>query len=101
MIDLFGAHIHLDLFWWPASSEWSAFWQGFGSALSEFAIIGTVIIALRRMNCGVKGCWRLSHHKYKIGEVEHALCRSHRPHVDHVLTAQDVIDYHNRPKETP
>jgi hypothetical protein len=38
------------------------FWSGFGSDLSEFAIIGAVLHGFRRHNCHEKGCWRIGKH---------------------------------------
>ena len=39
------------------SGPWYGFWSGFGSDLTEFAILGGLIQFVRHQNCHVKGCW--------------------------------------------
>lgn len=38
------------------------FWSGFGSDLTEFALIGALIGVYRKHNCHDKGCWRVGRH---------------------------------------
>jgi hypothetical protein len=37
-------------------------WSGFGSDISELAIIGAVLGAYRRHNCHERKCWRIGRH---------------------------------------
>lgn len=39
-----------------------AFWSGFGSDISELAIVGAVLGGYRKHNCHSKGCWRIGRH---------------------------------------
>jgi hypothetical protein len=59
------------------------FWSGFGSDLGEATLIGSVSVGVyagvRKVNCHVKGCWRVGKHPL-IG-TPYTLCRHHHPHV--------------------
>lgn len=44
------------------ASPYYAFWSGFGSDLSEIAIVGAVLGGYRKHNCHAKGCWRIGRH---------------------------------------
>lgn len=44
------------------ASPYYAFFSGFGSDLSEFAILGAILGAYHKHNCHVKGCWRIGKH---------------------------------------
>ena len=72
------------------------FFSGFGSDLSEIAIVGGLLTMVRRCNCEVKGCWRLGRHQTAAG---HHVCRVHHP--DDPLTHQDVLDAHAAAKPRP
>ena len=50
--------------------NWYDFWSGFGSDLSELALLAGVF---HMVNCHEKGCWRLGHHVN--GTV---VCHKHR-----------------------
>ena len=69
------------------------FFSGFGSDLSELALLGGVVGLLRKYNCEVHGCWRLGRHTTAAG---HAVCRRHHP--DDHLTVQDVAAAHEAAK---
>lgn len=58
------------------TSTWYVFWSGFGSCLTEFAIIGVVF---RKINCHTRGCWRIGHHH--IEGTPYTVCRRHHPDV--------------------
>ncbi|MGH3743720.1 MAG: hypothetical protein ACRDTP_02540 [Mycobacteriales bacterium] len=64
-------------------------WSGFGSDISELAIVGGVAGMLRQHNCEVKGCPRLGRHRTAAG---HRVCRRHHP--DGHLTAEAVSALH-------
>jgi hypothetical protein len=57
------------------------FWSGFGSDLTEFAIIGTIATAVyqlfRKYNCHYPGCWRVGNHQAAGGQF--SLCYLHHP----------------------
>jgi hypothetical protein len=84
------------------------FWSGFGSDLSELTLIAAIItpatMAVRKMNCGAKGCWRPSRHEYDMDGVKHSFCRRHHPHpsTNAPITAQQIKDHYARthPEET-
>ena len=41
------------------SGTWYGFWSGFGGAIPDFLILGSIITVYRHHNCHVKGCLRL------------------------------------------
>jgi hypothetical protein len=59
------------------------FWSGFGSDLGEATLIGSVSLGVytgvRKVNCHVKGCWRIGHHP--LEGTPYTLCKTHHPHV--------------------
>src|SRR5580698_7102502 len=69
------------------------FWSGFGSDISEIALVIAVftgvIHAYRARNCEVTRCWRIGRHKTA---ANHRVCRKHHP--DDSLSAQDVLEAH-------
>ena len=56
------------------SSRWYLFWGGFGSCLTEFAIVGLV---WRKVNCHAKGCYRVGLHK--VDGTPYITCKKHHP----------------------
>jgi hypothetical protein len=58
-----------------------AFWSGFGSDLTEFAIIGTIATGVyqlvKKYNCHQPGCWRVGNHPAAGGQF--SLCYRHHP----------------------
>lgn len=76
------------------SGPWYGFWSGFGSDLSEIAIIGGLVSIVRQHNCEVRWCPRLGRHRTAAG---HRVCRKHHP--DDHLTAGQVAAAHNEAKE--
>jgi hypothetical protein len=70
------------------------FFSGFGSDLSEIALLGGVLAMVRHRNCEVRRCWRLSRHQTAAG---HRVCRRHMP--GGAPTHQDVLDDHERALE--
>lgn len=67
--------------------RWSLFWGGIGSSLGEFAIVG---LLWHKVNCGVKGCWRVG--LRKVPGTGHVVC--HRHHPENKPTHQNVLDDH-------
>ena len=57
------------------------FWSGFGSDLTEFAVIGTIATGVyqlvRKYNCHYPGCWRVGNHPAAGGQF--SLCYIHHP----------------------
>lgn len=61
---------HEQVWWWAEvhtgtvneSGPWYGFFSGFGSDLSEVAILGAVLGAYRKHNCHEKGCPRIGRH---------------------------------------
>ena len=57
------------------------FWSGFGSDLTEFAIIGTIATGvyqlIKKYNCHHPGCWRVGNHPAAGGQF--SLCYRHHP----------------------
>jgi hypothetical protein len=57
------------------------FWSGFGSDLTEFAIIGTIATGVyqlvKKYNCHHPGCWRVGNHAAAGGQF--SLCYRHHP----------------------
>jgi hypothetical protein len=90
--------------WWPALQHWLAvhtgtvnesgpyygFWSGFGSDLSEFALVGALAGLLRKHNCHVRGCPRIGRHH--VEGTQYVVCGHHSP--TGAPTHQDVIDAH-------
>lgn len=63
------------------SGTWYGFWSGFGSDLTEFALLGTVIGLFRHHNCHVKGCFRIGHHP--VEGTNYKTCHKHLTKEDH------------------
>jgi hypothetical protein len=71
------------------SGPWYGFWSGFGSDLTEFALIGALLSMVRAHNCEVHGCWRVGRHVTAAGQH---VCRRHHP--DGHLTEESVREAH-------
>ena len=56
------------------NSRWYLFWGGFGSCLSELAILGLV---WRKINCHAKGCYRVGLHH--VDGTPFITCKKHHP----------------------
>ena len=81
-----------------SSSRAYGFWSGFGSDLGELALIGGVWMGLRKLNCHVKGCWRIGHHS--LEGTPYVVCRKHHPDVpDKGASLHHIHDMHRRAKE--
>jgi hypothetical protein len=56
------------------NSRWYLFWGGFGSCLTEFAI---VTVVWRKVNCHAKGCYRVGLHH--VEGTPYITCKKHHP----------------------
>lgn len=63
------------------SGPWYGFWSGFGSDLTEFALLGGAISIYHQHNCSVKGCPRLAHHT--VDGTTYRTCHRHATLQDH------------------
>jgi hypothetical protein len=72
------------------TGPWYGFWSGFGSDLTEFALVGALLGMIRAHNCEVHRCWRLGRHVTAAGQH---VCRRHHP--DGHLTAETVREAHH------
>lgn len=68
------------------SGRWYGFWSGFGSDVTEFAVLGALVGVLRRHNCHVHHCWRIG--KFPVDGTSYIVCRKHHP--DGHITAERV-----------
>lgn len=57
-----------------ANTRWNLFWGGFGSCLTEFAIVAVV---WRKVNCHAKGCYRVGLHH--VDGTPYITCKKHHP----------------------
>ena len=79
------AHWSWSWFWNP-SGKWYVFVSGFGSDLTELAIIG---VLYKRLNCHVSGCYRLGLHH--VPGTPYITCRKHHPTVPNQgITAEHI-----------
>jgi hypothetical protein len=76
------------------SGKWYGFWSGFGSDISEFAIIAGLAGLLRRHNCHIRGCPRIGRHP--VEGTPYVVCARHSPHG--APTHEDVLDAHHAAK---
>jgi len=69
------------------------FWSGFGSDLTEFAIIGTIATGVyqlvKKYNCHYPGCWRVGNHPAAGGQF--SLCYRHHPDYQGKKPTLDLI----------
>jgi hypothetical protein len=53
---------------------WYLFWSGI---VGDLALLGTLWVLLRRLNCHASGCWRIGIH-HVVG-TPYVTCRRHHP----------------------
>jgi hypothetical protein len=75
------------------------FWSGFGSDLGEATLITAVALGVytgvRRVNCHVKGCWRIGRHA--LDGTPYVLCRHHHPAVPTAGASHEhILDQHRK-----
>ena len=82
---------------------WYNFWSGFGSDLTEFAIIGSLAVGMKHLNCHVKGCWRVGNHP--LEGTPYKVCRKHHPDIPNKAPTHEQILAHyaeaNNAREEP
>jgi len=70
------------------------FWSGFGSDLTEFAIIGTIATGVyqlvKKYNCHYPGCWRVGNHPAAGGQF--SLCYLHHPDYQGKKPTRELIE---------
>lgn len=93
MINLFQDFLN-----WTGSNNTSGnqygFWSGFGSDIGEFAIIGSIAVAYRKINCHVEGCRRIGH--YQLGGTPYKLCKRHHPDIPDKITHVSILHLHKK-----
>lgn len=70
-----------------SSGAYYLFWSGFAG---DLIYIGAIAAFYRRLNCHVKGCWRIGLHK--VEKTPYTTCRKHHPTAKK-LNAQEMVDY--------
>jgi hypothetical protein len=58
------------------TGTWYGFWSGFGGAIPDFLILGSIITVYRHHNCHVKGCLRLGK---PVEGTPYLACPAHHP----------------------
>jgi hypothetical protein len=56
------------------SGAWYLFWSGI---VGDVALLGTLFVLLRRLNCHASGCWRIGIHR--VVGTPYVTCRKHHP----------------------
>jgi hypothetical protein len=68
------------------SGAWYLFWSGI---VGDLALLGTLWVLLRRLNCHTSGCWRIGVH-HVVG-TPYVTCRKHHPVVPNGKVTADHI----------
>jgi hypothetical protein len=69
------------------SATWYGFWSGFGGAIPDFLILGSIVTIYRHHNCHVKGCLRLGR---QVEGTPYVACPTHHP--DHEGSKRSVTE---------
>jgi len=56
-----------------SSGLWYGFWSGFGSDISEFAILGSIFVVYKHHKCA--SCWRIG--RIKVAGTPYKTCHKH------------------------
>jgi hypothetical protein len=80
------------------NSRWYLFWGGFGSCLTEFAIVAVV---WRKVNCHARSCFRVGLHK--VDGTPYITCKKHHPgHPgSRSITAEEIAQAHADSQAAP
>jgi hypothetical protein len=75
------------------------FWSGFGSDIGEVALLGAIFAGWHRVNCHVRGCWRIG--RQHVEGTTYVVCRKHHP--DGKPTHHHILAMHraHKAKEAP
>ena len=68
------------------SGAWYLFWSGI---VGDVALLGTLFVLMRRLNCHAAGCWRLGIHR--VVGTPFVTCRKHHPVVPTGRVSADQI----------
>jgi hypothetical protein len=73
------------------AGTWYGFWSGFGGAIPDFLILGSIVTVYRHHNCHVKGCLRLGK---PVEGTPYLACPLHHPahQGDKRSVSQEVIN---------
>ena len=84
----------------PGQGTGYAFVSGIGSDLGEVTLLTGLIVLYRKINCNIKGCWRIQWREYVDADGHpHHWCRKHHP--DSPLRADQIAAFvaeHDRRK---
>lgn len=58
------------------TGTWYGFWSGFGGAVPDFLILGSIVTVYRHHTCHVKGCFRLGK---PVDGTPYLACPLHHP----------------------
>ncbi len=58
------------------TGTWYGFWSGFGGAIPDFLILGSIVTVYRHHNCHVKNCFRLGK---PVEGTPYLACPMHHP----------------------
>ena len=76
-------------FWNPGGK----FYVLISGVVADLGLLGGLLLVFRKLNCHVKGCWRLGHHD--VQGTPYKVCRKHHPDVpDDGATADHVAQAH-------
>jgi hypothetical protein len=69
---------------------WYLWWSGI---VGDLALLGTLFVLLRRLNCHAAGCWRVGIHR--VVGTPYVTCRKHHPVVPSGrVTAEHIAQVH-------
>jgi hypothetical protein len=95
-------HLVRTIWWWievhtgtvNESGPYYGFFSGFGSDLSEIALLGFIIGMYHRHNCAVPHCPRIAHKKFEVEGTHQRTCHKHAtPYWHDLLLKQYKEDY--------
>lgn len=74
------------------SGAWYLWWSGI---VGDLALLGTLFVVARKLNCHTGGCWRVGIH-HVVG-TPYVTCRKHHPAVpDGPLTVDHIRRAHEK-----
>ena len=83
-------------FWNPGGK----FYVLISGVVADLGLLGGLTLVFRRLNCHVKGCWRIGHHD--VEGTPYKVCRKHHPSVPASgATAKHVADAHRAAMGSP
>lgn len=78
-------HFIVHFWWWlkhatgtdNTTGQPYGFWSGFGSDITEFALLVGAVGLYHRHNCAVPKCPRLAHKKFEVNGTHQRTCHHH------------------------